>query len=282
MATGHETVTDPATADAELKTRHRAMWASGDYPKMVETFLLPLGERLVAACGVTEGQKVLDVASGTGNAAIRAARAGATVVASDLTPELLEVGRRRVDGEPLAIDWTPADAERLPFADASFDVVMSCIGAMFAPHHQRVADELVRVCRPGGTIGLLCWTPEGLVGDLFRAMGPFVPPPPPGAQPPPLWGSEEHLAQLFGDRVRFESPVREVLEVTAFERPEQLGEHFAANYGPTLTALANARRNGREDELRGILGAFGADHDAGDGDRARFEFEYLLAVGVRA
>src|SRR3954465_6624660 len=191
------------TISSELKARHRAMWASGDYPEMVETFLLPLGPRLVEACGIVPGMHVLDVAAGTGNASIPAARTGATVTASDLTPELLEAGRRRAEAEGVTLEWTEAHAEHLPFADASFDVVMSSIGAMFAPHHQDVADELVRVCRPGGTIGLLSWTPEGMIGALFRMMGPFAPPPPPGAQPPPLWGSEEHLQGLFGDRVRF-------------------------------------------------------------------------------
>ncbi|MEA2125879.1 MAG: hypothetical protein QOI80_2661, partial [Solirubrobacteraceae bacterium] len=190
-------------SDAELKARHKAMWASGDYPSMVETFLLPLGPRLVQACGIGPGMRVLDVAAGTGNASIPAAQAGAEVTASDLTPELLEAGRRRAEAQGVTLQWAEADAEHLPFEDASFDVVMSSIGAMFAPHHQDVADELVRVCRPGGTVGLLSWTPEGMIGALFRAMGPFAPPPPPGAQPAPLWGSEEHLAGLFGERVDF-------------------------------------------------------------------------------
>jgi len=146
-------------SDAELKARHRKMWASGDYPRMVETWLLPLGPRLVEACDVRAGQRVLDVAAGTGNASLPAAERGARVTASDLTPELLEAGRRRAEAQGLDLEWTEADAEDLPFEDGSFDVVMSTIGVMFAPHHQDAADQLVRVCRPGGTIGLLCWTP---------------------------------------------------------------------------------------------------------------------------
>jgi SAM-dependent methyltransferase len=270
-----------ASADSELKARHRKMWASGSYPMMVKTFLLPLGERLVSACEIRRGQRVLDVAAGTGNAAIRAARTGAEVVASDLTPELLEVGREQVGNEDLAIEWTPADAEHLPFAEESFDVVMSCIGAMFAPHHAQVADELCRVCRPGGTIGLLSWTPEGLVGGLFRTMSPFAPPPPPGAQPPPLWGSEDHVRELLADRVTLGTMARDVLEVTAFEQPEELAEHFATNYGPTLAALANARGNGTEDQLRQALLDFSLQQNRGTADEARFEFEYLLTVGTR-
>ena len=272
----------PATADAELKARHRAMWASGDYPSMVETWLLPLGPRLVAASGIAPGMRVLDVAAGTGNASLPAARAGAEVTASDLTPELLEAGRRRAEAAGLTLAWVEADAERLPFEDASFDVVVSAIGAMFAPRHQQTADELVRVCRPGGTIGLLSWTPEGMIGALLRTIGPFAPPPPPGAQPPPLWGSEAHLAELFGADVEFGTQKRDVLEVTAFERPRDFGEHFKARYGPTIAAQANARRNGRQAELETALDQFCDDWDRGTPGQARFALEYLLAVGTRA
>ena len=144
-----------------------------------------------------------------------------------------------------------ADAENLPFDDGSFDVVMSSIGAMFAPHHQSVADELVRVVRPGGTIGLLSWTPEGMIGALFRTMGPFMPPPPPGAQPPPLWGDEAHVQELLGDRVEIRDSRRESLEVTAFRVPSEYGEHFRERYGPTITARANAERDGREGSSMG-------------------------------
>ncbi|HEX5924454.1 MAG TPA: class I SAM-dependent methyltransferase [Baekduia sp.] len=269
-------------SDPELKARHRAMWASGDYPSMVETWLLPLGQRLVEACGIGPGMRVLDVAAGTGNASIPAARAGADVTASDLTPELLEAGRRRADASGLTLDWVQADAEDLPFDDASFDVVISTIGAMFAPHHQETANELLRVCRPGGTIGLLSWTPEGMVGSLLRTIGPFAPPPPAGAQPPPLWGNEAHLAELFGADLDFGAQKRDVLEVTAFERPRDFGEHFKARYGPTIVAQANARRNGRDEELEAALDRFCDEWDRGTPGRARFELEYLLAVGTRS
>jgi len=273
----------PSTsADAELKARHRAMWASGDYPSMVETFLLPLGPRLVEACQIGPGMRVLDVAAGTGNASIPAAERGAAVTASDLTPELFEAGRRRAEAAGVELEWIEADAEQLPFDDGEFDVVMSSIGAMFAPHHQDVADELVRVCRPGGTIGLLSWTPEGMIGALFRTMGPFAPPPPPGAQPPPLWGGEPHVRELFGDRVEFRTLERGVLEVTAFERPHEYAEHFKERYGPTIAALANAARDGREAELEEALDQFCDEWNRGTPDDARFEMEYLVAVGTRA
>ena len=269
-------------SDAELKARHAGMWASGNYPTMVETFLLPLGPRLVAACGIGPGMRVLDVGAGTGNASIPAAQAGAEVTASDLTPELLDAGRARAEADGLALDWVVADAERLPFADASFDVVMSAIGVMFAPHHQESADELVRVCRPGGTIGLLSWTPDGMIGALFATMKPFAPPPPPGAQPAPRWGAEEHQDQLFGDRVAWTARTRDVLEVTAFERPRDYGEHFKARYGPTIVARAYAARNGQDAEFDAALDGFCDEWNRGTPDRARFEMQYSLAVGTRA
>ena len=270
-----------AAIDSDLKGRHRAMWASGDYPLMVETFLLPLGPRLVDACGIGPDMRVLDVGAGTGNASIEAARRGASVTASDLTPELLDAGRRRAEAEGLDLEWVEADAENLPFEDESFDVVMSSIGVMFAPHHHDAADELVRVCRAGGTIGLLSWTPEGMLGALFRTMGPFAAPPPPGAQPPPLWGSEEHLNELFGDRVEFHTLQRDVLEITSFERPRDYGEHFKAYYGPTIATRANAARSGREAEFDDALDRFCDEWNRGTPERARFEKEYLLAVGTR-
>jgi SAM-dependent methyltransferase len=275
-------MTTQISADAELKARHRAMWASGDYPSMVETFLLPLGPRLVEACGIAPGMRVLDVAAGTGNASLPAAQRGGRVTASDLTPELLEAGRARARDAGLELDWVEADAEHLPFEDESFDVVISSIGAMFAPHHQEVADELARVCRPGGTIGLLSWTPDGMIGSLFRTMGPFAPAPPPGAQPPPLWGREEHVRELFGDRVDFGTLDRDLLEITAFEHPHDYAEHFKARYGPTIAAQANARRNDRDAEFVEALNAFCDEWNRGSAERARFEMEYLVAVGTRA
>jgi SAM-dependent methyltransferase len=272
---------DTPPPDAEVKARHRAMWASGDYPSMVETFLLPLGPRLVEACGIVPGMHVLDVAAGTGNASIPAAQRGASVTASDLTPALLEAGRHRAQGAGVDLGWVEADAEHLPFEDGSFDVVISSIGAMFAPHHWQVADELVRVCRRGGTIGLLSWTPEGMIGALFRTMGPFAPPPPPGAQPPPLWGSEEHVRELFGDRVDLRTVERDRLEVTAFARPHDYGEHFKARYGPTIAARMNAEKQGREAEFDAALDRFCEEWNRGTDDAARFEMQYLLTVGTR-
>ena len=257
------------------------MWASGDYPSMVETFLLPLGRRLVDASDIRPGQRVLDIAAGTGNASIPAARRGADVVASDLTPELFDAGRARAEAAGVELEWVTADAEDLPFDDASYDAVISSIGVMFAPYHQQAADELVRVSRPGGTIGLLSWTSDGMLGALFRMMAPFAPPPPAGAQAPPLWGSEEHLNGLLGDRVNLTDQRREVLEVTAFTRPRDYGEFFKARYGPTIAIRANAAKNGREDEFDAALDAFCEEWNRGSAERAYFEMEYLISVGTR-
>src|SRR5919202_6895676 len=195
------TTTTTEDADRALKSRHRAMWALGSYAAVAREAVAGVGPVLVEACGVRAGDRVLDVAAGTGSAAIPAALAGAHVVASDLTPELFEDGRARAADAGAELEWREADAEALPFEDGSFDVVMSAIGVMFAPHHARAAAELVRVCRPGGTIGVLSWTPEGFIGRLFATMRPFLPPPPPGVQPPPRWGDEAHVRSLFGDAV---------------------------------------------------------------------------------
>jgi SAM-dependent methyltransferase len=267
--------------DAELKARHRAMWASGDYPSMVETFLTPLGPRLVDACEIGSGMRALDVAAGTGNASIPAAARGAEVTASDLTPELLQAGRARAEAAGVTLEWAEADAENLPFEDGSYDVVMSAIGVMFAPRHQAAADELARVCRPDGTIGLLSWTPDGMLGALFGAMKPFAPPPPPGAQPPPLWGGEDHLRELFGDRVAWGTLERDVLEITAFQHPTDYAEHFKQRYGPTIAVRGNAAREGRGEEFDAALDQFCEEWNRGGADDARFEMEYLVAVGRR-
>jgi SAM-dependent methyltransferase len=228
------TETIDMAADQALKARHRAMWALGDYPGVAADVIPELGPALVAASGVRAGDRVLDVAAGTGNAAVPAALTGAHVVASDLTPELFEAGRAFAARHGTEVDWQEGDAEALPYADGAFDVVLSCVGVMFAPHHQRAADELVRVTRPGGTIGLISWTPHGFVGDMFRTMKPYAPPAPPGAQPPPLWGDEDHVRALLGDRVTDVVTRRQTVTVDRFATPEAWMQYWKTVYGPTI------------------------------------------------
>lgn len=225
-----------AAADKTLKAKHRQMWALGDYPSVAAGLVPDLGHVLARACDARPGARVLDVAAGSGNASIPAALAGASVVACDLTPELLAAGQRHAAQQGAELEWREGDAEALPFGDGEFDIVMSCIGVMFAPHHQASADELVRVCRPGGTIGLLSWTPEGFIGQMFAAMKPYVPPPPPGAQPPLLWGREDHVRALLGDRVTAISAQRGMLRVDMFGSAEDFRDYFKTRYGPTVAA----------------------------------------------
>jgi ubiquinone/menaquinone biosynthesis C-methylase UbiE len=262
------------------KTAARAMWALGDYHRFaLETGFWETGPVLVEACGISPGQRVLDVAAGTGNVAIRAAEAGARVVASDLTPENFEAGRRAARERGVELDWVEADAESLPFEDGAFDVVTSSFGAMFAPNHQAVADELLRVCRPGGTIGLANFTPEGLAGALFESFARYGPPPPPNAQPPLLWGTEEHVRGLLGDRV---DPLR--LErreyVERAETPHAYVELFRATFGPTIAVrafLADDPERAAAFDRESLELAEQANR-GGPGDPAEYHYEYLLAV----
>ena len=204
------------------------------------------------------------------------------MTASDLTPELFDAGRARAESEGVELEWVEADAENLPFEDASYDVVMSSIGAMFAPHHQDVADELVRVCRPGGTIGLLSWTPEGMIGALFRTMGPFAPPPPPGAQPPPLWGSEDHLRELFGDRVEWGTLERDNLEITRSSLPATGGSTSRSATGRRSSRARTRPRTARKRSSTRRWTTSATSGTSARDDDARFEQEYLVAVGTRA
>jgi SAM-dependent methyltransferase len=237
MTTTQNTLEDAAAADTALKARHRAMWALGDYHAVATEIIPDLGPVLVEATHLGPGDHVLDVAAGSGNVAIPAAATGAHVIASDLTPELLDQGREDAEAAGVSLEWQVADAENLPFADDSFDAVTSCVGVMFAPHHQQAADELVRVCRPGGRIGLVAWTPTGFIGQMFATMKPFVAPPPPGAQPPPLWGDIEHVRQLFGDRVSDVKASQQLLRVDQLAEPAALVDYFRNNYGPTIAAF---------------------------------------------
>jgi ubiquinone/menaquinone biosynthesis C-methylase UbiE len=271
---------DVATQQApqEAKAATRAMWALGDYHRFAVETVWDVGPVLVEACAVAPGRRVLDVAAGTGNVAIRAAEAGARVVASDLTPENFDAGRREAAARGVELEWIEADAEALPFADAEFDVVTSCFGAMFAPDHEAVAGELLRVCRPGGTIGLASFTPEGLGGSFFGTLAPYMPSPPRGARPPLLWGSEGHVQALFGDAVES----LELKRRTYVERsgsPEEYVELFRTAFGPVVALRASLAGDPRAAELDRDLDEFAARSNTGaPGGPAEYRYEYLLAV----
>ena len=244
----------PATAPdlAAVKTKQQAMWASGDFA-VIGTTLQIVGEMLCEAVDVRAGSKVLDVAAGNGNATLAAARRFAEVTSTDYVPALLDGGRRRAQAEGLDVTFELADAENLPYGDATFDTVLSTYGVMFAPDHQRSARELVRVCRPGGRIGLACWTPTGFLGDMFRTIAKHVPPVP-GVQSPLLWGSEAHLRTLFPDVTAIENTPR--FFNFRYKSAEHFVEIFRAFYGPTHKAFLALDANGQaalETDLLAIL-----------------------------
>jgi ubiquinone/menaquinone biosynthesis C-methylase UbiE len=239
----------PAASDAAaidfgaIKARQQATWASGDFGR-IGVRLQSVGESLCEAVDLVSTETVLDVAAGDGNASLAAARRFAEVVSTDYVPELLEQGRRRAQAERLPVAFQVADAEALPFPDASFDVVLSTFGVMFAPNQERVAQELVRVAKRGGRIGLACWTPEGFIGRLLAVVSRFVPPPA-GLRSPMAWGSEPRLAELFGGRV---AGLRAERKSYAFRyrSAEHWVEYFRAYYGPTHRAFAALDEAGRQ------------------------------------
>jgi SAM-dependent methyltransferase len=267
------------TAIADLKHAHRATWASGNYAAIAEHIDDVPPAHLFARLPITAGQDVLDVAAGTGNATLRAARAGANVIGLDLTPELFETARRRAAAEHLSIDWVEGDCEALPYADESFDAVLSIFGIQFAPRHRVTALELARVCRPGGHIGLVNWTPDGFIGQFFRVMSAYLPAAPDFASPPPLWGDAEHVETLFtGTGVEWEfttghNPWR-------FADAEAMIAFFEANYGPTVKARARLEGEGTWLDCRRELVELAERFDEGTDGEFLVRAEYLVAVGT--
>lgn len=229
--------------DHTLASDHRAVWAMGDYALMAEQVMAPLGPVLIEATGIGPGDRVLDVAAGSGNISIPAAKAGADVVSSDLTPELLERSQKRAAEQGVTLEWREANAEALPFADGEFDAVISAIGVMFAPHQQLAANELVRVCRSGGTIGLISWTHEGFFGQMLATIRPYRPIMLPGVPPAALWGREDYVSGVLGDRVSDIDVRRHMLRVDRFASAEAVHEYFKTHYGPTINAYRNIGDN---------------------------------------
>lgn len=265
----------PAQPDlAAVKQRQHGAWSSGDYA-VVGTTLQIVGEQLCEAIDLRAGSKVLDVAAGNGNATLAAARRWCDVTSTDYVPALLERGRERAAAEHLAVDFREADAEALPFADASYDVVLSTFGVMFTPDQDQAASELARVCKSGGKIGLASWTPQGFIGQLFKTIGKHLPPPA-GVKSPALWGTAARLEEMFGG-VAAEIAAEPRMFVFRYRSPEHWLEIFKTFYGPTLKAFAALDETGQAALRRDLLALLGEFNHADDGTIV-VHSEYLEAV----
>jgi len=266
-----------ATVDfAAIKDRQHAAWSSGDYA-IIGTTLQIVGETLCEAVDLRSNQRVLDVAAGNGNATLAAARRFADVVSTDYVGSLLERGRERARAERLPVTFREADAEALPFADASFDVVLSTFGVMFTPNQERAASELIRVCRRGGKIGMANWTSEGFIGRLFKIIGTYIPPAP-GVKSPALWGSRVHLEALFGAKATVAGESRQF--IFRYRSPSHWIEVFRSYYGPVVKAfeaIDPEARKALETELYALLDEFNVAEDG----TLVVPGEYLEAVVVR-
>ena len=247
---------------AAVKTRQQAAWSSGDYAVIGATLQI-VGEELCEALDLRAGQKVLDVAAGNGNASLAAARRWCEVVSTDYVPALLERGRARAAAEGLALDFQQADAEALPFADATFDAVVSTFGVMFAPDQDRAAAELLRVCRAGGQIGLANWSPEGCIGQVFKTLGKYLPPAV-GLKSPALWGTRARLSELFGSAALSIKTQPRYFNFR-YRSPEHFLEVFTRYYGPMLKAFAaleQSKRAGLKADLLALVGQLNSSADA--------------------
>ena len=267
----------PTIDYAAIKARQQKSWSTGDY-SVIGATLVVISENLCEAVDLHAGQSVLDVATGSGNTAIAAARRFCQVTGTDYVPALLEDGRRRTAVERLPVTFQEGDAENLPIASASFDVVLSTVGVMFSPNQEKVASELLRVCRSGGKIGLINWTPTGFIGDLFRSIGKYVPPAP-GLKPGTLWGTEERLRELFGDGIAS-------LQATTgnfmlrYRSITHWMEVFGTYYGPIVTALQSLDAAGQQGLSQEIIGLLERYNVAKDGTLVA-PVEYLEAVAIK-
>lgn len=270
-------MTSTAVDYEAIKDKQRAGWETGDYPRVGNTLQI-IAELLVEAADVRAGQRALDVACGQGNAALAAARRFAEATGVDYAKNLLEQGRERAAAEHLPVTFLEGDAEQLPVPDASYDLVLSTVGVMFAPDHQRAADELVRVTAPGGRIALASWTPTGMIGQMFKVVSKWAPPPA-GVRPPTLWGTEEHLAELFGDRVEWISLTKREY-VFRYHSPEHFSEWFREFYGP-ITRLAGTLSAEDLAKFAAELADVPRQFNRADDGTVAGAAEYLEAVGVR-
>jgi ubiquinone/menaquinone biosynthesis C-methylase UbiE len=276
MASNSTTTTTPDYA--AIKTKQQGTWASGDYA-VIGTTLQIVGETLCEAVDVAAGERVLDVAAGNGNASLAAARRGADVVAADYVGALLEGTHNRAVAEGLSIETREADAEALPFADASFDVVLSIFGVMFTPNQEQAAAELLRVCRPGGRVALANWTPDGFVGRVFKIVGRYVPPPA-GVMPPPLWGTKERIGELFGTSVESVATERRHF-VFRYRSAEEWMETFRTYYGPTHKAFLALDDDAQAAFARDLV-ELADEMNTSTTGTLRVPSEYLEVVAVKA
>lgn len=262
--------------EAQIRPAPADVWSAGDYADVCDRMIPRLGARLVELAGVQAGDVVLDVASGSGNAALPAARAGAAVTALDITPALLEIGSRRANAADLQIDWVHGDAQAMPFADASFDRVLSCVGVQFCADQQSAAAELVRVCRPGGQVALIAWTREGFIGQILAAVAKATGAA--GAPRSPLdWGSEDRVRELFCEQTTEIAMQREDVEMPA-ESAGGWVDYMALYYGPLVMARTTLQARGEWEALREQLTSIAAHHDTGAGDAFSARAEYLVVL----
>jgi 2-polyprenyl-3-methyl-5-hydroxy-6-metoxy-1,4-benzoquinol methylase len=275
-------MTSNELAREKAATAARTVWSLGDYHRFAKELVWELGPVLVEACGISPGQRVLDVAAGTGNVAIRAAEAGADVVALDITPESLAAGQREAESRGIELQWVEGNAQALPLGDGEFDVVTSAVGAMFAPDHQAVADEMLRVCRPGGTIGMITFVPERLTADFFELLGRYAPPPAPGAPPPILWGDENHVRELFGDALTsLELTRRQYVEKLSGPAgtPRDYVGFYKETFGPMVAIYAGL--TDRPEEAAALdrdLLDLATRWNSGTPEAAEYHYDYLLIV----
>ncbi len=262
-------------AFAELKARQSVMWGNGPYERITNT-IRDIHELAIERIDPKPGERMLDAATGTGAVAILAAKRSADVIGQDLAPVLIETARQRAAEEGVDIEFEANDAEDLPYDDASFDIVTSTCGVMFAPDHEAIARELARVTKPGGRLALACWTPEGGLGQMFRMMGPFLPSPAPGAGSPFTWGTEDHVSELLGDA--FELEFEEHVSTLRTRDGEEYWELFSSSYGPTKTAAEALDADRREEFHRTWVEFFEALRE---GDEVVHLREYLLTLGSR-
>jgi SAM-dependent methyltransferase len=263
----------------EAQDRARATWSAGDFDAIAQR-IWAVGDELVARMGVKEGERVLDVACGTGNVAIPAAATGADVVGVDITPELLADAKRNADKYGVQAEWVEGDAQDLPFDDDSFDVVLSTFGCMFAPDHANAAAEIVRVLKPGGRFGVVAWRPEGNIGKFFATIAKYAPAPPEGFQPPPLWGVRDHVTEIFaptGAELSFEDGAAH----WRFESVDETVAEYSEKFGPIVLLRPQLESDGRWDDLLADLQTMYEEVNSATDGGVEFEGEYLTTEGKK-